>query len=76
MKEMCIQVIAAFFGSLGFAWILKIKGIQVLYAEHLVAHLDVWSDTLALVVELASANGNDLAALGLLLRTRRYVETR
>ena len=32
MKEMCIQVIAAFFGSLGFAWILKIKGIREL--EH------------------------------------------
>ena len=38
-----------------------------LAVEHLVAHLDVGGDTLALVGELA---------LGLLLRARGYVETR
>lgn len=32
MKEQIIQVIAAFFGSLGFAIVLKIKGRQVFYA--------------------------------------------
>lgn len=32
MNQMTIQIIAAFFGSIGFAIFLKIKGIQIFYA--------------------------------------------
>lgn len=60
MKEMCIQVIAAFFGSLGFAWILKIKGIQVLYAG--IGGMLTWSVYLAAYGQIHSYFFSNLIA--------------